>query len=96
MICTRLNKRALRYRYNYKGDMNRMNQKIVAEIELAAPGSPGVSQVSQALLYPSHTANVTHGAHVASACDTLLPMSRQAAVCRASSLRAARRFALHM
>ena len=32
-------------RYNYKKDTNRVYQKVVAEIQLAACGSPGVSQV---------------------------------------------------
>ena len=32
-------------RYNYKKDANRVYQKVVAEIQLASPGGPGVAQV---------------------------------------------------
>jgi hypothetical protein len=34
-----------KYRYNYKGDKNRIYQKVVAQIRMEAPGSPGVNEV---------------------------------------------------
>lgn len=32
-------------RYNYKGDKNRVYQKIVAQIQVEPPGTPGVNEV---------------------------------------------------
>ena len=32
-------------RYNYKGDKNRVYQKIVAQIQMEPPGTPGVNEV---------------------------------------------------
>ena len=39
----------MRCRYDYNKDTNRVYQKVVAEIQLASPGSPGVSQVWSAM-----------------------------------------------
>ena len=32
-------------RYNYKGDKNRVYQKVVAQIQMEPPGTPGVNEV---------------------------------------------------
>lgn len=32
-------------RYDYKGDKNRVYQKLVAQIQMEPPGSPGVNEV---------------------------------------------------